>query len=266
MGIKKQLDDHLRDWQSRLSAVLHSRQAYFPGRFKSKQSNATTQIYLEEPICFSSLPLGNAKSHKERRVWAFINGRFETEGSEDGQRLTHFGASVTFFEAKPRARRFKLLDAFHFDYHPQRSVKSSPHSIFHVQRDVHWDEQQWRQSLQRGAFNEFQEYKFPTVHPGVLGANFRLTRFRIPSPRLDIFGVILVTTADMVIQHDIVEHREAFDALLRLMEDERNPLHALTCGLENLPLCFPHTESSSGRWYSKYHSFPRERDWADGPN
>jgi len=259
MGIKKQLDDHLRDWRSTLlkSAVLHSRHVYFPDRFKSKQSSATTtKIYLEEPICFSSLPLGSSESHKQRRVWAFIKGSFETEGREVGQRLTKFGASVTFFEAKPRARRFKLLDAFHFDYHPQKSANSAPHPIFHVQRNVDWEEEQWRRSLQRGAFNEFQDYKFPAVHPGVLSANFRLTRFRIPSPRLDIFGVILVTTADMVIQHDVAEHREAFDTLLKSMEDLNNPLHALTCELENRPLCFPHTESSSGRWYPKFDSFP----------
>lgn len=259
MGIKKKLDDHLRGWRSALlnSAVLHQRNVYFPDRFKSKQSSATTtQIYLEEPICFSSLPLGNSQSHKQRRVWAFIKGSFETEGPADNQRLTHFGASVTFFEAKSRARRFKLIDAFHFDYHPQKSANSTPHSIFHVQRTVDWEEQQWRRSLQRGAFNEFQDYKFPAMHPGVLNANFRLTRFRIPSPRLDIFGVILVTTADMVIKHDVAEHREAFDALLTLMEDKNNPLHGLICDLENRPLCFPHTESSSGRWYPKYDSFP----------
>jgi hypothetical protein len=144
-----------------------------------------------------------------------------------------------------------LLDAFHFDYH-FATIPSSPHPLFHTQRNIRWDEQRWKQSFERGQFGEFSEYRFPEFNLGIKSLLFKLSRFRVPTARIDIFAAILATLADMVIQHDVEEHCGVFNDLVDLTAGDKNPLHRLVKPAVEHPICFDYRQSSVHTWYPRY--------------
>jgi hypothetical protein len=257
MTTKKDLDRHLRSWKAKLQAVLPAKEVWFPDRFATTAVPDGFNYRLQEPICFGALPIGGGRSAKMNRIWAFIEGEFDTRLVAGVESLHSFGASVVFFEAKPRIRRFKLADAFHFDFHVPETAASSPHPLFHVQRNVRWDEARWKLALEKMTFAEIQTYRFPEFHPGVKRSSFRLSRFRLPSARLDLFAIMLAMVADMVIKHDVEEHCETFDSLIDLTQSNDNPLHQLTCQAAALPACFPGSNSSAGIWYPTFRSFTK---------
>jgi hypothetical protein len=252
MSIKKELEDYLRNWHAGICKLVAAKQIWVPERFDvASLADGKTQYTVQEPICLGSLPLGSGMSRKQPKVWAFIDGSFVSIHDGDDECLSSFGASIVFFEAKPRYRRFRLLDAFHFDYHCA-TIPSSPHPMFHTQRNIRWEVERWKQVFDRGQFGEFAEYRFPNFNHGVKAVLFKLTRFRVPTARIDLFAAILATLADLVVQHDVAEHCGVFNDLVDLTASDKNPLHRLMRPQVNVPICFEHSRSSAHTWYPRY--------------
>lgn len=257
MGFKRELESHLKEWKKQLLKLHAPKEMWIPDRFKVvDQGNRKETFSLTEPICLAALPLGNANSTKERRIWAFIEGSFDVETVDGDERLREIGASVVFFEAKVRPKRFRLLDAYHFDFHVQPDRGSAPHPLYHSQRGLKWHPDRYRSALEAGPFESYADYRFPELHVGLKSSLFKLNRVRIPTARLDLFGLILVTTADMLVKHDIDTHRDAFDALVGLIEQNTSPLAKLRREEAYLPDCFSENRAVLSNWYPLYARLP----------
>ena len=192
--------------------------------------NDMIRVTLPYAICFYAVPQKQKDANNittSKPLAVFIDGYFCFSTSNEAN-LSDILSTVAFYRIvsdQTNKRNLELVDAYHFDFFKGDVNKSSPHPVFHAQRNIHLDDMlpQFKKSLER--YHDATEIEFKVVEQTEKDKLFGLKSFRVPTPQMDILNLGAVIAADQLVGHGNAKTREIFNKLLSSIHGDNGMQH-----------------------------------------
>lgn len=159
----------------------------------------------ERPIGLIALPQKGTSGSEGHKLVAFIDGTFSFSYQPQvplpqGSLLVSADSHVAFFKATAGEQRstLNLIDAYHFDHFNVNPKESSPHPVFHAQRNIRSDDcfPLFLSCLDSDPHNNMEIGQMEQHEKNEL---FRLKTFRLPTPQIDLFSLSAIIAADHLV-------------------------------------------------------------------
>lgn len=162
------------------------------------------KVTLPYSICFYAVPQKQKEASNKttsKVLVVFIDGYFSFS-TNDESNLSDILSSAAFFRivSDQHNKKFlELVDAYHFDFFKGDVLTSSPHPVFHAQRNIHLDDMlpQFKKSLEK--YTTSRDVEFKAMDQLDKDKLFGLKSFRVPTPQMDILNLGAVIAADQLV-------------------------------------------------------------------
>lgn len=165
--------------------------------------NETAIGYIAKPgrpVGLIALPQKGASGSEGHKLVAFIDGTFSFSNQHQASTLVSADSHVAFFKSTAGAQRstLNLIEAYHFDHFNVNPKESSPHPVFHAQRNIRSDDcfPSFSSCLNSDPQNNLDIGHLEQQEKNDL---FRLKTFRLPTPQIDLFSLSVIIAADHLV-------------------------------------------------------------------
>lgn len=181
--------------------------------------NGVIRVTLPYSICFYAVPQkqkGASNITSSKPLAVFIDGYF-CFGTDNDANLSDILSTVAFYRIvsdQTNKKSLELVDAYHFDFFNGDVNKSSPHPVFHAQRNIHLNDvlPQFKKSL--GKHHAANGIEFKEIDQPEKDKLFGLKSFRVPTPQMDILNLGAVIAADQLVGNGNAKTWDIFNKLL----------------------------------------------------